>query len=135
MMDRAQQALYLMALDPVAETILDDESYGFRQKRSTADAIEAIYKAVAANKDCAEWVLEGDIKAYLDNISHEREELKKMWSIKKGNCTLCGDEVNKTTGWKIHKNDKNKKEIVHPECHRKIHPELLKTVPVETRQR
>jgi RNA-directed DNA polymerase len=71
MMDRAQQALHLMALDPVAETILDDESYGFRQKRSTADAIEAIYKAVAANKDCAEWVLEGDIKACFDNISHE----------------------------------------------------------------
>ena len=70
MMDRAQQALYLMALDPVAETILD-EAYGFRPKRSTADAIEAIFKAVAANKDCAEWVLEGDIKACFDNISHE----------------------------------------------------------------
>ncbi len=71
MMDRAQQALHLMALDPVAETILDDETYGFRPKRSTADAIEAIYKAVAANKDCAEWVIEGDIKACFDNISHE----------------------------------------------------------------
>jgi RNA-directed DNA polymerase len=71
MVDRAQQALYLMALDPVAETILDDEAYGFRPKRSTADAIEAIYKAVAANKDCAEWVLEGDIKSCFDNISHE----------------------------------------------------------------
>lgn len=71
MMDRAQQALYLMALDPVAETILDDESFGFRQKRSTADAIEAIYKAVAADKECAEWVIEGDIKACFDNISHE----------------------------------------------------------------
>jgi RNA-directed DNA polymerase len=71
MNDRAQQALYLMALDPVAETILDDESFGFRQKRSTADAIEAIYKAVAADKECAEWVIEGDIKACFDNISHE----------------------------------------------------------------
>lgn len=71
MMDRAQQALYLMALDPVAETILDDESYGFRPKRSTADAIEAIFKAVSANKDCAQWVIEGDIKACFDNISHK----------------------------------------------------------------
>ena len=71
MMDRAQQALYLMALDPVAETILDNETYGFRPKRSTADAIEAVYKAVAANKDCAEWAIEGDIKACFDNISHE----------------------------------------------------------------
>ncbi len=49
MQDRAQQALYLMALDPVAETILDNGTYGFRKKRSTAYAIEAIFKATAAN--------------------------------------------------------------------------------------
>jgi RNA-directed DNA polymerase len=71
MIDRAMQALYLMALDPVAETVLDDETYGFRRKRSTADAIEAVYKSVAANKYCAEWVIEGDIKACFDNISHK----------------------------------------------------------------
>jgi RNA-directed DNA polymerase len=71
MRDRAQQALYFMALDPVAESILDNETYGFRPKRSTADAIEAVYKAVGANKDCAEWVIEGDIKACFDNINHE----------------------------------------------------------------
>lgn len=71
MMDRAQQALYMMALDPVAESILDSETYGFRPRRSTADAIEAVYKAVSANKDCAEWVIEGDIKACFDQISHE----------------------------------------------------------------
>lgn len=71
MMDRAQQALHLMALDPIAETILDNDTYGFRAKRSTADAIEAIFKAVFADKDCAQWVIEGDIKACFDNISHE----------------------------------------------------------------
>lgn len=70
LMDRAQQALYLMALEPVAETVLDDETYGFRPRRGTADAIEAVYKAVAANKDCAEWVLEGDIRSCFDEISH-----------------------------------------------------------------
>jgi RNA-directed DNA polymerase len=37
MKDRAMQALHLMALDPVAETILDQGTYGFRSKRSTAD--------------------------------------------------------------------------------------------------
>lgn len=71
MKDRAMQALYLQALDPVAETILDNDTYGFRVKRSTADAIEAIFKAVHANKDCAEWVIEGDIKGCFDNIDHE----------------------------------------------------------------
>jgi RNA-directed DNA polymerase len=71
MMDRAQQALHLMALDPVAETILDDESYGFRQKRSTADAVEAVFKAMSADRECAEWIIEGDIKSCFDNISHQ----------------------------------------------------------------
>ena len=71
MKDRAQQALYLMALDPVAETVLDYDTYGFRIKRGTADAIEAIFKAVHADKECAEWVIEGDIKGCFDNIDHE----------------------------------------------------------------
>lgn len=71
MKDRAQQALYLQALEPVAETILDNDTYGFRKGRSTADAIEAIFKAVSADKECAEWVIEGDIKSCFDCIDHE----------------------------------------------------------------
>ncbi len=40
MRDRAMQALYLMALEPVTETEADANSYGFRRYRRTADAIE-----------------------------------------------------------------------------------------------
>lgn len=40
MKDRAMQALYLMALDPIAETTGDNHSYGFRKHRCTHDAIE-----------------------------------------------------------------------------------------------
>ncbi|RPI27176.1 MAG: group II intron reverse transcriptase/maturase, partial [Chloroflexota bacterium] len=40
MKDRAMQALYLLALDPISECLADPNSYGFRLKRSTADAIE-----------------------------------------------------------------------------------------------
>jgi RNA-directed DNA polymerase len=36
---RAMQALYLLALDPIAEATGDRNSYGFRSQRSTADAI------------------------------------------------------------------------------------------------
>src|SRR6266436_6092536 len=36
MKDRAQQALHLLALDPVVETTADNNSYGFRQQRSCA---------------------------------------------------------------------------------------------------
>lgn len=64
------QALYLLALDPVAETTADPNSYGFRKERSTADALRQCFNALS-RKDKAEWILEGDIKGCFDNISHE----------------------------------------------------------------
>jgi RNA-directed DNA polymerase len=70
MKDRAMQAVYLLALDPVAETKGDPNSYGFRQQRSTADAIEACFTYLA-KKDQAQWILEGDIKSCFDRISHD----------------------------------------------------------------
>ena len=70
MRDRAMQALYALALNPVAETLADLNSYGFRPKRSAADAIEQCFKALA-KKSSSKWVLEADIKACFDNISHE----------------------------------------------------------------
>lgn len=68
--DRAMQALYLLALDPVAETTADLNAYGFRPSRSTADAIEQCFKALA-RRDRAQWILEGDIRGCFDNISHD----------------------------------------------------------------
>jgi RNA-directed DNA polymerase len=70
MKDRAMQALYLLALDPVAETTADLNSYGFRPQRSTADAIEQCFTALG-NIHSAQWILEGDIKSCFDGISHE----------------------------------------------------------------
>lgn len=69
MKDRAMQALYLLALDPVAETVADLNSYGFRKARSCADAIEQCFTALCHGNP--QWVLEGDIKGCFDNISHE----------------------------------------------------------------
>ncbi|MGB6689232.1 MAG: group II intron reverse transcriptase/maturase [Terracidiphilus sp.] len=69
MKDRAMQALYLLALLPVAETTADPNSYGFRPERSTADAIEQCFRALS-QKYSARWVLEGDIRGCFDNISH-----------------------------------------------------------------
>ncbi len=68
MRDRAMQALYLLALDPVAETTADPNSYGFRVARSTADAIEACFIALCQN-DRAQWILEGDIRSCFDHAS------------------------------------------------------------------
>ena len=70
MRDRAMQALHLLALAPVAETTADRDSYGFRPERSTADAQEQCFIALA-QRSGASWVLEGDIKGCFDNISHE----------------------------------------------------------------
>jgi len=69
MIDRAQQALHLQGLEPIAETLADHHSYGFRPKRSTADAIEQCFK-VLSKADAPEWILEGDIKSCFDQISH-----------------------------------------------------------------
>jgi len=69
MKDRAMQAIYRLALDPVAETTADLDSYGFRSERSTADAIEACFNALA-RKTAPQWILEADIKGCFDNIHH-----------------------------------------------------------------
>lgn len=68
--DRAMQALFLLALDPVAETTADGGSYGFRNMRRCADAIERCFTNLA-RKSSPEWVLEGDIKGCFDNIDHQ----------------------------------------------------------------
>jgi RNA-directed DNA polymerase len=70
MHDRAMQALYALALVPIAETLADPNSYGFRKERSVADAIAQCF-CVLAKKNQAVWVLEGDIHACFDEISHE----------------------------------------------------------------
>lgn len=68
--DRAMQALYALALAPVAETLADPNSYGFRQGRSCADALEHAH-IVLSRKCSAPWVLEGDIHACFDQINHD----------------------------------------------------------------
>src|SRR6266550_5781610 len=69
MKDRAQQALYLLALDPVVETSADNNSYGFRQQRSCADAIEQCFNTLS--RPNPQWILEGDIKSCFYRISHD----------------------------------------------------------------
>ena len=70
MTDRAMQTLYMFALEPLAETYGDPNSYGFRIGRSTHDAIEQCFTDLNKGKS-PEWILEGDIKGCFDHISHE----------------------------------------------------------------
>jgi RNA-directed DNA polymerase len=70
MKDRAMQTLYKLALDPIAETTGDPNSYGFREKRSTADAIAQGFLCLR-QKSSATAILEADIRGCFDNISFE----------------------------------------------------------------
>jgi RNA-directed DNA polymerase len=70
MKDRAMQALFLLTLEPIAESTADANSYGFRSHRSTADAIIQCMN-VLSRKHSSRWVLEGDIRGCFDNISHD----------------------------------------------------------------
>lgn len=70
MTDRAMQALHKLALEPISETLADPNSYGFRPYRRCADAIAQCFIALA-KKYAPVWILEADIKACFDEISHE----------------------------------------------------------------
>ena len=70
MIDRAMQALHLLALLPIAETTADPNSYGFRPYRAARDAIGRCFLALKG-RGTAEWVLDADISGCFDNISHD----------------------------------------------------------------
>jgi len=69
MKDRAMQAIQLLSLAPVSESLADANSYGFRPYRSCADAIARCF-SMLSKSNAPVWILEGDIKGCFDNISH-----------------------------------------------------------------
>lgn len=70
MKDRAMQTLYKLALEPIAEVTGDLHSYGFRLGRSTRQAIGRCME-ILSKPSSPQWILEADIQACFDNISHE----------------------------------------------------------------
>jgi len=69
MNDRAMQMLYSYALQPVAETLGDPHSFGYRLFRSAKDACTAIRNFLGRQAGDV-WVLDADITGCFDNISH-----------------------------------------------------------------
>lgn len=70
MLDRAVQAVYLLAVDPVVETNSDKNSFGFRKFRSQHDAI-AYIRSILDKKVSPNYILEADISKCFDKISHK----------------------------------------------------------------
>ena len=67
---RAMQALHLLSLEPISEMLSNPNAYGFRPKRSAADAIRRCF-SILRQKGSSQYILEADIKACFDNISHQ----------------------------------------------------------------
>ncbi|HLY64825.1 MAG TPA: group II intron reverse transcriptase/maturase [Chloroflexota bacterium] len=65
--DRVAQAALKLVLEPIFEADFKPCSYGFRPGRRTQDAIAEIHHFCSRSYD---WVVEGDITACFDEISH-----------------------------------------------------------------
>jgi RNA-directed DNA polymerase len=70
MIDRAVQAVYHMAVDPIVELQSDPNSYGFRKYRSTHDAITTL-RTLLDKPHSAKWILETDVAKCFDKIDHK----------------------------------------------------------------
>jgi len=81
--DRINQDILRMAIEPITEYHANDNSYGFRPKRSCHDAIEHLFNKLG-RRSSRQWVIEGDIRGCFDNISHEHiVETLKAWDVKR----------------------------------------------------
>ena len=60
----------MLGLDPIAESQADGHSYGFRRERRCADALAQTH-VLLSHRHGPQWILEGDIKACFDRISHD----------------------------------------------------------------
>jgi len=69
MRDRAMQALYLLALNPIAELQADPNSYGYRLRRCVADAWGQCFNALAKSY-APQWIWKVDIESFFDRIDH-----------------------------------------------------------------
>jgi RNA-directed DNA polymerase len=67
--DRVVQASLKLVLEPIFEADFLPCSYGFRPRRRAHDAVAEV-RYLATRPRCYDWVVEGDIKACLDALSH-----------------------------------------------------------------
>jgi group II intron reverse transcriptase/maturase len=65
--DRVVQQACRIVLEPIFEATFEDCSYGFRPKRSAAQAITDIKQHLVRNW----WVVDADIQGYFDTINHD----------------------------------------------------------------
>lgn len=67
--DRVAQMSCKLVIEPIFEADFDDASYGFRPKRSAADAVTVIKEKLKEGKT---EVLDADLSKYFDTIPHDK---------------------------------------------------------------
>ena len=67
--DRVMQMAAKLVVEPIFEADFEESSFGFRPKRSAAQAVKAIREAGNRRHN---FVVDADIKSYFDNIDHEK---------------------------------------------------------------
>jgi RNA-directed DNA polymerase len=70
-LDRADQARVVNALEPEWEARFEPKSYGFRPGRGCHDAIQAIYQLAKGPNPRRRWVLDADLAGAFDRIAHD----------------------------------------------------------------
>ena len=83
--DKIVQRAVLIILEPIYESDFLPCSYGFRPRRSTHDALDAVFRAIVLGK--VSYVLDADIKGYFDNIV--REQLMEFIRARVKDETIC----------------------------------------------
>ena len=67
--DRVCQQALLNRLEPIFEPIFDDANFGYRQGRSTKDAMRKVWKEIQSGQ---EWIVDGDLKDFFGSVDHEK---------------------------------------------------------------
>lgn len=67
--DRVVQAAVMLVLEPIFEADFEDSSYGFRPKRSAADALKDVAGHLRSGRT---EVYDADLQAYFDTIPHDK---------------------------------------------------------------
>ena len=83
MKDRAYQALWAMALNPVVETHSDPASFGFRPYRGSWDA-HAQIRVLLSRKDSPQWILDATIQKCFHSLLCSHEWLLENTPMEKG---------------------------------------------------
>ena len=66
--DRVCQQALLNRLEPIFEPVFDDANFGSRQGRSTHGALRKVWREL---DEGFEWVVDGDLADFFDNIRHD----------------------------------------------------------------